>query len=241
MNPPPPAALSPPPPRVVSVKDIEATIRRLRGVVAARVVCDAQGGIDEIHTLSDSARPAKMLVRDIESALLAQWNLSPSRNKISVAQLLPNQSPALRPAPPRLQFVSAEQNQHNGTARVVLRQGSGTTEFAGEAEPNNDDQRQAAQAALVATAALRAVERACGLENRPLRLVDVAEVRLGERATITLLVALRTGKGDDLLTGSALLRGSAERAVVAATLDAVNRRLSSLDAAAGPGAGAAAP
>ena len=227
---------TPPPkssPRIVSVQEIEAVLRRLRGVVAARVVRGAAGGIDEVHAVAEAGRPAKMLVRDIESALLAHWNLAPGRNKISVAQLQPGQTAeALKGTKPRLRLVSAEVSEQDGawTARVVLRQGNTPADYVGmAAAPTGSD-----RARLLAAAALRAVEGGGGSEREGrLRLLDISPLSLAERPALVLLVALRTDKGDDLLTGSALLRSDPDRAVVAATLDAVNRRLASLEAPAG--------
>lgn len=221
---PPPAV----PPRIISVKEIEAVLRRLRGVVAARVVCDAFGGIEEIHAVSEADRPAKMVVRDIESALLSHWNLAPHRNKISVAQMQPGQ--ASRPlSKPRLRFVEAQVavTETETRARVVLRQND-AADLVGAASTGADGSRDV----LLATAAVRAIESGYDAVGR-LRLIETARVTLGGREMVVLLVALPAGKTDDLLTGSALVRSDPDRAVVAATLDAVNRRLAALEAPGG--------
>ncbi len=216
-------------PRVISVKEIEATLRRLRGVLACRVVCDAAGGIHEVHAVAEAGRPAKMVVRDIESALRAQWTLSIDRNKISVAQVAPGQSASSQAARPRLRLVSAQVTSEKGhsTAQVVLRPGDAPDTTGTATAPDGQP-----AARLLTSATLRAVEAYRNTPGR-LRLVDVTTVSLGDQTAIVLLVALQTGKGDDLLTGSALLRGDADRAVVAAALDAVNRRLVSLNPSGG--------
>ena len=48
----------------------------------------------------------------------------------------------------------------------------------------------------------------------------------GRKAVVVLVSALALPKGEELLTGSALIRQDAWKAVVNATLDAVNRRVS---------------
>lgn len=221
-------------PKVISVKEVEALVRRLRGVLACRIVTLPGGGIDEIHVLADGARPAKMIVRDIESALRAQWNLTLERNKVSVAQVDAAGAPsALRQAVrPRLRVVRAEvepAQQMDGAAplvaRVVLARSDGE-ESVGVAAG-------AERSAALAQATLRAAEGVGEHAGGRLQLVALSPVALGGQIVLTLVVSLRTTRGTDLLTGSALVRGEAERAVVAATLDAVNRRLSSLEPTAG--------
>lgn len=222
------------PPRVISVQEIEAGLRRLRGVVATRVVIDPSGGVSEVHAVAEPGRPAKMLVRDIESTLLAQFNLAPGRNKISVAQLQPAQAETLKLGRPRLRLAAAEFTcaDEQYTARVVLRAGDTNTEIVGTmSSPRKSDPMDAGESmSLLATATLRAVEGLAGQSGEPrLRLLDIAQISLAGQTLVAILVALRTDKGDDLLTGSALLRSDPYRAVVAATLDAVNRRLASLE------------
>ena len=219
---------SPPtPPKFISVKEIEAVLRRLRGVVAIRVACDATGAIGEIHAVAEANRPAKMLVRDIESALRAHWNLPLNRNKISVAQFQQGQATTLPKA--RLRLVSAgvtvlPNGEHEAT--VTLRPSDSADEGHSAAARDPDRTR------ALAAATVRAVEMCHQVTNR-LRLADIVAVSLAGHAAFLVLVILQTDKGDDLLTGSALRRSDADRAVVAATLDAVNRRLSALEAADG--------
>jgi hypothetical protein len=213
-------------------------------------VCDASGAIIEIHAVAAPDRPAKMVVRDIETTLLAQWNLAPARNKISIAQMQPGASPdALRILrPPRLRLVAiqvaaADAGGTPAEARVVLRHGGDTADAVGVAQAAPGDAHD--RSALLVRAALRAVEVGAGRPEGLLRLVDVSPVTLGARSAVVLLVALASDKGDDLLTGSALIRGNgtpadpaaSDRAVVAAVLDAVNRRLFALEAPAPPAAG----
>ena len=236
------------PQRFVSAKEVEAGLRRLRGVVAVRIAYDTNGGVSAVHAVAEPGRPAKMVVRDIESCLLAQWGLTLLRNKISVASLAPGQAPPVRP---RLRVASCGVVPEDGTwaARVTLERGDegqavGTSTVIG----GGDGALAAAdRARLVSEATLRAVENAAGAAaGGRLRLLDLSVVPMDGRRVITLLVALAGNKGDDLLTGSALVRGDGtgddatsgpDRAVVAATLDAVNRRLAALD----PGNGTARP
>ena len=68
------------------VKRAENLITSLTGVLSARVVVTPQGEVSEIHVLTLSDVQAKQVVRNIESALMAQLGLKIDHRKISVAQ-----------------------------------------------------------------------------------------------------------------------------------------------------------
>lgn len=86
----------------------------------------------------------------------------------------------------------------------------------------------------VAEATLRAVRMLCG--RGVLAGVDAVAVRLaGDPPLAEVAVSILSDRGEERLVGAALVRGDVERAVMRATLDAVNRRLEPLLAAAEPG------
>jgi hypothetical protein len=58
----------------------------LEGILSARVVTTPLGEVSEIHILAQAGLQAKQLVRNIESALLAQLGLKVDHRKISIAQ-----------------------------------------------------------------------------------------------------------------------------------------------------------
>jgi hypothetical protein len=54
------------------VRRAENLLTSLEGVLSARVVTTPLGEVSEVHVLAQAGIPAKQLVRNIESALLAQ-------------------------------------------------------------------------------------------------------------------------------------------------------------------------
>src|SRR5688572_10584645 len=68
------------------VKRAENLITSLQGVLSARVVVSPVGEVIEVHVLTNPEVPAKLVVRNVESALLAQLGLKIDHRKISVAQ-----------------------------------------------------------------------------------------------------------------------------------------------------------
>src|SRR5690242_18490706 len=66
---------------------VEALIGQVRGVIAVRVVRDAQDQIDEIHVVGSPGRSAKQMVRDVESILYVRGGLRVDHRKISLVQI----------------------------------------------------------------------------------------------------------------------------------------------------------
>ena len=76
------------------LKRIEKLLVALEGVGSLKIVPDGHGGIDEIHVLSSSALGPKQIVRNIESALLAEFGLQIDHRKISIARVKGGDAPA---------------------------------------------------------------------------------------------------------------------------------------------------
>src|SRR5260221_899671 len=68
------------------IKRVENLITALTGVLSARVVVTPLGEVSEVHVLTRSDIQPKQVVRNIESALMAQLGFKIDHRKISVAQ-----------------------------------------------------------------------------------------------------------------------------------------------------------
>ena len=69
-----------------SVERAEELLCSLNGVVSARVVGKPGAEVEEIHLLTTEEVGPKQTVRNVESALLAEFGLSVDHRRISVAQ-----------------------------------------------------------------------------------------------------------------------------------------------------------
>lgn len=207
----------------VSASDIEAVIRSLTNVNSTRVVMDDGGSIREIHVLTDDTRSPKQLVRDVESALQAQFGLELDHKKVSIAQTQNGKQPKF--ADSRLKFseVSISLNGMQAAAVVRLRVNGET--FEGQASGPSSHH---GQLRLISTATLKAVE-GWGGKELALVLEDInPSVNLSGQTLVVVSVNMITPKGEDLLSGSAVMKQDLWKAVVNATLDAVNRRLGTI-------------
>lgn len=210
--------------RIVSTKDIESLLICLPGIQKARVVVDDWGAIKEIHILSGLDRSPKQIVRDVESALKAQWNITLDRRKVSVAQVR-TKAP---PSDDRLRFVSLE---------VKTDAKKGTSEVCVSLERNHEDEIVSytgrSEGDISPRSVLYGIARATCLAanlaippSSEIFIDDVQVLKVGQKEAVNVLVGL-SGEGVECqyLLGAALVRREVGEACVRATLDAINRRL----------------
>lgn len=198
-------------------------ICRLEGVQAAQVVFAENGMPCEIHVLAGPEKSSKSLVRDIQSALTAQFGVQVDHRIISVAQL----SEGLAPRGDfRLAHTGLEIKSAGGrvSASVTLARGGDT--YTGHGESANTP---FARRRCVSEAALAAVNRAAGETCFELASVDAVTLA-GQGIVVAQVYSLRDGQR---LLGSAFLNEDPDNAAVHSVLSAVNRRLSVLPHTAG--------
>jgi len=204
--------------RQVSSADIEAIVCRLKDVIAVSVVPDAGGEVAEIHVLTGSGRSPKQVVRDVESALMARLGVMVDHKKISVAQV-EDTSPRYDHA--RLKFSDASISLNDSRTEATVRLSREGAICSGTASGTTSP---SAQMKLIANATLKAIEDA-GISAAGIVLEDATEANVAGRRLAVVVVNMMADRGEEILTGSAIIKQDVWKAVVNATLDAVNRRL----------------
>ncbi len=203
-----------------SVADLESIICRLRDVISARVITGDTGDIVEIHVLTEATRAPKQVVRDIESAVMATLGMELDHRKVSVAQVAGNGHKPQQQG--RLKFSDVSISLDGSRAEATVHLGRSGVVHTGTASGLSSSN---SQMKLVATATLRAVEDA-GAADGTMVVEDMTTgVTLAGKNIVVVLVNNVTDRGDDLLTGSAVVKQDLWKAVVNATLDAINRRV----------------
>ena len=76
----------------LDLTEVEAELCRLPDVTAVRLVADPIGRPLEVHVLAHAGKPAKQIVRDVQSVALASFGLEFDRRIVSVVQLSANGS-----------------------------------------------------------------------------------------------------------------------------------------------------
>lgn len=231
------------------LNQVEQLLLGLSGVNSLKLVPNGHGGIDEVHVVGSQDLGAKQIVRNIESALLAEFGLQIDHRKISVAQVAePDIHPAAADegadaaAEAAPQAVAADtsgealESLSAGTRRLLLdtleidrRAGhrvacrvtlrEDETTYEGQSE-GPDFSRSRLDVA--ARAVLEALNDAT-LDEITLRLEGVTRVEVVGRDLVVVVVQGQENRRTVTLPGVSVIEDSPEEAAVLACLQATNR------------------
>ena len=219
--------------------EIESLIAALTGVLAARVVTNPYGRIEEIHVLADEQLHPKQMVRNIESALSAGLGVSVDRRLVSIAQVrgdpdafepppVEETTAPAAPAPPshvhdaaanRFIFVGYDartQPDLEAACRVTIKRGSEVISGTGTGPSTPLGRAQAAARAVFAAIAASRRDHALGLEG-------ITLVESHGRSYVLVAAHAIQGRETVPLTGVGTLFRSPEEAAILASLQATNR------------------
>jgi hypothetical protein len=217
-----------PPPDPWGVKRAENLITSLTGILSARVVVTPQGEVSEVHVLTLSDVQPKQVVRNIESALMAQLGLKIDHRKISVAQTadvrpieaLQHEAIAARAKRRVVVFRGLEVRPSDRPQRVLVRVRLAFEDREAQAEEQGTDtMRNRVEAA--ARAASTCLDEL--LPDNSVALEGAQIIEAFDRKFVLVAVHGLGGREAQLLTGTCEIRESAERSAVLAVLDATNR------------------
>lgn len=211
-----------PPLRYVAVdfRELEETLCRLPAVDAVRIVHD-RDRISEVHVLASPAKPAKQVVRDVQSLAMARFGVGIDRRAVSVVQLgeEKRRGEADRPV-----ITSIKEYPEGPSTTVTVTLTWNGEQFGGSA---SGPAAASARMRIIGEATLRALEEVLG-GGPPLALEAVATTSVGVRSVVVAQVVSMKGVEEQVAVGSALVRGDEAEAVVRAVLDALNRRIPAL-------------
>ena len=208
---------------------VEAELCRLPDVTAVRIVADGVGRPVEVHVLANAGKPAKQIVRDVQSVALASFGFDFDRRIVSVVQLAANGT--AKPSPssaaesttrPQIVTVQAQSSGFRTSVQVTL--GTSEDERTGYAEGSIAASSRPRLLAEATLDALRQLEPAAECLD-----VDTAQVtRAGAHDVVVVLLVSVDPPHERHLSGSAIVYQHTDDAVVRAVLDATNRRLPNL-------------
>ena len=218
---------------------IAAALRELPGVAAASVHPDDTGGVDSLR-LGLAPDGDGLAVAGAASRLMAErFGTRVHAEQVQVVDAAPPE-PAPQPEPVQPEPVPPVPVPPQRAVRPeIVRtdlvtsglEFSATVVLSSQARAATGDAHGAVTASgmqrAIGQATLRAVERLARDSARiELDSVMVAETA-GER-TVLVALTLVSSRGAERLAGSAVVREDESRAIVRATLDALNRRLETL-------------
>ncbi len=204
-----------------------ALLLKLPDVFAANILMDEDDNVREVHIVAGLSRNPKLISRDVQSALLAAFDLRVDHRVISIAQLAdnpfePREQTETTETGKRIQCmeVSTRMEERHYHVRVRLRHGE--QDFWGEAVSRNTA-TQCMRAAVQAT--LNAVHGFLGVDDL-FTLVATQSTTVGSIAVALTLLEYSFAKEDRLLIGSAKQGEDVAISFVKSALDAMNRSLS---------------
>lgn len=221
--------------------ELEDSLRLVADVQAASVVTSPDRTPTEIHVLAAPGRSVLEVVRDVQSVALARHELEVDDRIVSVVQLreaAAEPGPALTPAGPAADGAATAAADESMAVRPriasIMVRTSGQKAEASVTLATSDRLlegkavRQVGAAhrpRLVAAATLDALGdmlgHACEVESAA--VLDAG----GRTIALCVLTLALPRLGEQVLTGSAIVRGDDAEAVCRAVLAAVNRQLSS--------------
>ena len=201
-------------------RELEETLCRLDSVNAVRVVTEGDR-VREVHVLGDPGKPAKQIVRDVQTLAMARFGTNIDRRVISVVQLNADERPADAERP-NLIRINESPNGSRTTITVTL--GWQGHEHSGDA---GGPSTGSARLRIVGEATLAAIE-ALTDGAAPLALDSIGAAAIGMRQVMVAVVVSAIAGEERVVVGSALSAGDEAEAAVRAVLDALNRRLPQL-------------
>lgn len=203
----------------MDTRSLEETIRRINGIEAARIVMNGAGPT-EIHILAHPGKPAKQLVRDVQSVALAAFGVQIDRRIISVVQI--EGADLAGGDRPVVEDVAEYIDGSRISITVTLSWHD--AHLVGKA---SGAAAASTRLRLVAEATINALEQALD-ETTAFAIQAVDTPVVGSTAVAVAQIVIVMGGKERLVVGSALVDSDPTRGMVRAVLDGLNRLIPAL-------------
>lgn len=197
-------------------KLIEKSLEKIDSIISSRFVLGEGETIEEVHIVSNGKRSAKQLSRDIQSVLIATYDIDVDYKKISIAEL-PQLDLDKIYHRLKVEGVSYENNGHKASVTVNLSDSKGSYSHSntGLNTCRNIDR-------MLVDSTLKNVEKASEVSDVFI-LEDIKTVQLSVDKVV-LVIIMRVSDGEEKrMCGSCLIGNDYRESVVKATLDSINR------------------
>lgn len=199
--------------------DIQTLICKLPDIINCSIVYDEDGNIEEVHILAAVGRNIKQLVRDIQSAISAKFNIAVDYKKISIAQI--NETD-FNEARIRIESISVKTLDNMIEATVALSYDEKIYEGKSSKVKSKSN-----RAKSVAEATLAALEAYMGIKGI-LYLEGLESLKISDKDIYISLVGFSKDNIEESFAGSCIIGLDENESVVKAILAAVNRKLNAV-------------
>lgn len=204
-------------PRFASkVEEIEKSINKLNGVLFSKIVLAKNQEIKEIHIITKDFCNPKKISRDIESLLIAQYNIAIDYRKISIAQVREEKDYSNR-----MKFSDISVSSTEEQLQVKVKLENKDRIFEGKIDCTNWNRNKEY---IIARATLDAITSF--MNGKIFFQVDeIKTLQMEGKEVILISINLISSDGKENLVGAALVGDDQNKTIVNAILKAVNRRI----------------
>lgn len=204
--------------KLVQEDDIRSLVCKIPDVLSCKVMIGNDSKIEEIHVLCSTKKNVKQLVRDVQSAVSAQFNIDIDYKVISVAQIDLDDYKENRLKIGAITVMNIDKS----IKAVVSLEDEGKIYEGSSIKVKSLTNKFRA----IAEATIAAVEEF--INSKDVFYLEGAEKKViaGKEVFLSLIGCTYN---NSLLTGCCLLKNDEDESVVKSVLDALNRKISNID------------
>lgn len=200
-------------------KDIQALICKLPDIINCSIVYDEDSNIEEIHVLAAIGRNIKQLVRDIQSAVNAKFNISVDYKKISIAQI---DEAEFKESRVRIESIAVKNIDNMMEATVILSYDDKMYEGKSSKVKSKSNKAKA-----IAEATLSALESYMCLKG-VLYLEGMESIKVSDKEVYVSLIGFSQDNIEEFFSGSCIISLDENESAVKAVLAAINRKMNTV-------------
>ncbi len=199
--------------------EMEQLICKMPDIKNCSVVCDNSDNIEEIHVLAAVGRNIKQLVRDIQSAVNAKFNINVDYKKISIAQI---DEADYKEARVKIDGIIVKNVENYIEATVSLVYEEKVFEGTSIKVKSKSNRGKA-----IAEATLNALENYLGIKGM-FYLEGLELCRISDKEVFITVIGFSYENAEESLSGSSIISQDENESAVKAVLSAVNRKVNML-------------
>lgn len=199
--------------------DIQSLICKLPDIINCSIVYDNDSNIEEIHILAAVGRNVKQMVRDIQSAISAKFNIAVDYKKISIAQI---NEMEFNEARVRIESIAVKTVDNMIEAAVALSYNDNIFEGKSRKVKSKSNRAKA-----VAEATLSALEAYLGI-NGIFYLEGLESYKISDKEVYVSLVGFSQDNIEEYFAGSSIINLDENESAAKAVLAAANRKINTV-------------
>ncbi|GAB6086374.1 hypothetical protein [Alkaliphilus crotonatoxidans] len=201
-----------------SINQMENVLNSIPGIISSKIVFNENNEIEEMHIMATTDRNPKQISRDIQSVMLAKFDVNFDHKKISIAQVT---EPTLQKPDRRIEIEEISYSLNGNMIRVGVKLKQDGTIFEAHEEGYNTVSNNNR---VIAGATIKALQQMIQ-GNWVFSIEDIERSNIAKQDIIIAAVSVINFHQEELLVGTAIIKNDLREAVVKATLDAINRKL----------------